>query len=98
MIGGAHPSIAAIQQATAATFGISTHDMTSARRGRGVARPRQVAMFIARERTPYSMPHIGRDFGGRDHTTVIHACRQVEKLIAIDPEFAAKVRECEARL
>jgi chromosomal replication initiator protein len=65
--------------------------MWSARRDRGVARPRQVAMYLARELTPMSLPCIGRLFGKRDHTTVIHAIKTVERLIATDTEFAADV-------
>jgi chromosomal replication initiator protein len=54
--------------------------MLSKRRTRSVARPRQVAMALARELTEHSLPEIGDAFGGRDHTTVIHACEQVRKL------------------
>jgi chromosomal replication initiator protein len=58
--------------------------MTSARRGREVARPRQVAMYLSKQLTPKSLPDIGRRFGGRDHTTVIHGIRQVERLRETD--------------
>ena len=63
--------------------------MTSARRAREVARPRQVAMYLSKQLTPKSLPDIGRRFGGRDHTTVIHAVRQIEKLRASDAELDA---------
>jgi len=66
--------------------------MTSARRAREVARPRQIAMYLAKQLTPRSLPEIGRRFGGRDHTTVIHAVRQIEKLRMADAELDADVR------
>jgi len=56
-----------------------------------VARPRQVAMFLARELTSRSLPDIGRRFGGRDHTTVLHACRRIEALCKSDPVFQQEV-------
>jgi len=66
-------------------------DMHSARRARAVARPRQVAMYLAKQLTPRSLPEIGRKFGGRDHTTVIHAVRKIEELSAYDPTFREDV-------
>src|SRR3546814_8058628 len=66
--------------------------MTSARRaGRG-ARTRQVAMYLSKQLTPRSLPEIVRRFGGRDHTTVIHAVRQIEKLRQSDAELDADIR------
>ena len=62
--------------------------MSSARRARSVARPRQVAMFLAKTMTSRSLPDIGRRFGGRDHTTVIHGVRKIEELRATDPQIA----------
>ncbi len=59
-------------------------DMLSARRARAVARPRQVAMYLTKQLTPRSLPEIGRKFGGRDHTTVMHAIRRIEELRAVD--------------
>jgi hypothetical protein len=76
-----------IQTRVAEHFQIPKAEMTSARRARDSARPRQVAMYLAKQLTPRSMPEIGRKFGGRDHTTVIHAVRQVEKLRQLDAEF-----------
>lgn len=98
MIGAAYPSIAQIQSVTAAAFHIPLFEMTSHRRFRSVARPRQVAMYWAHRRTPYSLPQIGRLFGGRDHTTVIHAIKTVERLIGEDKAFARKVRACGKRI
>lgn len=97
MIGCAHPSIATIEAAACAEFGIRLDDMRSDRRGHGIAQARMAAMFMARERTPYSLPHIGRCFD-RDHTTVMHAVARVALLAAADPEFAAKVAGLRERL
>jgi chromosomal replication initiator protein len=77
-------SVAEIQGRVAQYFGIPVREMTSARRGREVARPRQVAMYLSKQLTPKSLPDIGRRFGGRDHTTVIHGIRQVERLRETD--------------
>ena len=73
-------SIDEIQTQVAEHYRIRKAEMTSARRAREVARPRQVAMYLSKQLTPKSLPDIGRRFGGRDHTTVIHAVRQIEKL------------------
>lgn len=85
-------SIEEIQRKVSEHFEIRLAEMTSARRARAVARPRQIAMYLAKRLTPRSLPEIGRRFGGRDHTTVIHAVRQVEKLRASDAEIDADVR------
>jgi chromosomal replication initiator protein len=63
-------------------------DMHSARRSRVVARPRQVAMYLSKKFTSKSLPEIGRKFGGKDHTTVMHAVKRVEELMSTDAEFA----------
>jgi chromosomal replication initiator protein len=73
-----------IQRRVAEHFNIKMAEMTSARRARVVARPRQVAMFLAKQLTSRSLPEIGRKFGGRDHTTVMHAVRKIEELMASD--------------
>ena len=67
-------------------------EMTSAGSAREIARPRQVAMYLSKQLTPKSLPDIGRRFGGRDHTTVIHAVKQIEKLRATDAELDADIR------
>jgi chromosomal replication initiator protein len=69
-----------IQKTVADYYKIKVSDMFSQRRTRAVARPRQVAMWIARDLTPHSLPEIGDAFGGRDHTTVLHACRTINDL------------------
>ncbi|MDD9889159.1 MAG: chromosomal replication initiator protein DnaA [Gammaproteobacteria bacterium] len=69
-----------IQRSVAEYYKIKMADMLSKRRNRSVARPRQVAMSLSKELTNHSLPEIGDAFGGRDHTTVLHACRQINKL------------------
>ncbi len=80
-----------IQRRVAEHFNIRFADMASARRTRSVARPRQVAMYLAKTLTSRSLPEIGRKFGGRDHTTVLHAVKKVEELRATDQNFAEDV-------
>ncbi|HBM91340.1 MAG TPA: chromosomal replication initiator protein DnaA [Rhodospirillaceae bacterium] len=80
-----------IQKKVAEHYNIRIADMHSARRARAVARPRQIAMYLAKQLTPRSLPEIGRKFGGRDHTTVIHAVRKIEELSAYDPAFREDV-------
>ena len=84
-------TIEEIQKRVAEHFNIRLTDMSSARRARAVARPRQVAMYLAKQLTARSLPEIGRKFGGRDHTTVMHAVRKVEELKATDNDFAEDV-------
>ncbi|UTP73282.1 chromosomal replication initiator protein DnaA [Alteromonas sp. LMIT006] len=69
-----------IQKTVAEYYKIKISDILSARRSRSVARPRQIAMALAKELTNHSLPEIGNRFGGRDHTTVLHACRKIEQL------------------
>jgi chromosomal replication initiator protein len=80
-----------IQKKVAEHFNIRLADMHSARRARNVARPRQVAMYLCKQLTPRSLPEIGRKFGGRDHTTVLHAVRKVEELLAADSAMAEDI-------
>ena len=84
-------TIEEIQKRVAAHFNIRMSDMHSARRARSVARPRQVAMYLAKQLTSRSLPEIGRKFGGRDHTTVMHAVRKVDELRDHDSGFAEDV-------
>ena len=69
-----------IQKTVADYYKIKVADILSKRRSRSVARPRQMAMALAKELTNHSLPEIGNGFGGRDHTTVLHACRKIEQL------------------
>jgi chromosomal replication initiator protein len=80
-----------IQRRVAEHFNIKMGEMTSSRRARVVARPRQVAMYLAKQLTQRSLPEIGRRFGGRDHTTVMHAVKKIEELTAIDQSLADDV-------
>ena len=80
-----------IQKKVAEHYNIKIADMHSARRSRSVARPRQVAMYLAKQLTARSLPEIGRKFGGRDHTTVMHAVRKIDELCAGDRSFAEDV-------
>lgn len=80
-----------IQRKVAEHYNLKLTDMHSARRARNVARPRQVAMYLAKHLTSRSLPEIGRKFGGRDHTTVMHAVRKVDELIADDAQIAQDV-------
>ncbi len=80
-----------IQRKVAEHYNIRLSDMHSARRARQVARPRQVAMYLAKQLTARSLPEIGRKFGGRDHTTVMHAVRKIEELAVDDAAFAQDV-------
>ncbi|MFZ2619758.1 MAG: helix-turn-helix domain-containing protein, partial [Alphaproteobacteria bacterium] len=81
-----------IQQKVTEHFDVRMSDLLGSRRLRQLARPRQVAMYLAKKYTSKSYPDIGRAFGGRDHTTVIHAVRTVENLVPRDKELAEKVQ------
>ena len=80
-----------IQRKVAEHYNLRLSDMHSARRARNVARPRQVAMYLSKLLTARSLPEIGRKFGGRDHTTVMHAIRKVEELMSDDAQIAQDV-------
>jgi chromosomal replication initiator protein len=84
-------TIEEIQKRVAEHYRIRTSDMHSARRARAVARPRQVAMYLAKQLTSRSLPEIGRKFGGRDHTTVMYAVQKIEELRATDSSLAEDV-------
>ena len=81
-----------IQRAVSAHFDLKPVDLVSARRAVVVARPRQIAMYLAKRLTTRSLPEIGRKFGGRDHSTVIHAVRRIEELRGSDHEIDGAVR------
>jgi chromosomal replication initiator protein len=84
-------TIEEIQKRVAEHYNIRLSEMYSARRARAVARPRQVAMYLAKQLTARSLPEIGRKFGGRDHTTVMHAVRKVDELRSMDRNFAEDI-------
>jgi len=77
-----------IKRKTAEYYKIKVADLMSKRRNRSVARPRQVAMALAKELTQHSLPEIGDAFGGRDHTTVLHACRKIKELRDTNPDIS----------
>lgn len=87
-----------IMEAVAAHFGIKVADLKGKRRSRSIVHPRQIAMYLARELTDASLPRIGEEFGGRDHTTVMHACEKIRKDQQVDAQLAATLRAITARL
>ncbi len=84
-------TIEEIQKRVAEHYNVRIADMHSARRARAIARPRQVAMYLSKHLTSRSLPEIGRKFGGRDHTTVMHAVRKIDELKSTDSNFAEDV-------
>ena len=80
-----------IQKKVVEHYNIKLSDMHSPRRSRSIARPRQVAMYLAKSITTRSLPEIGRKFGGRDHTTVIHAIKTIEEIMVNDPSLAEDI-------
>jgi chromosomal replication initiator protein len=87
-----------IQKATAEHFALKQADLISERRTRSVARPRQAAMWLAKQLTTRSLPDIGRRFGGRDHTTVLHAVRRIEALRQTDSQLARDLETLSRKL
>ncbi|HKV46128.1 MAG TPA: chromosomal replication initiator protein DnaA [bacterium] len=85
-------TIPAIQRAVAEFFGIRVEEMKAKRRTKGIAFPRQVAMYLSRELTDASLPRIGEEFGGRDHTTVMHACDRVKSAMLQDTHLAVGIK------
>jgi chromosomal replication initiator protein len=77
-----------IQKTVAEYYKVKVADLLSKRRSRSIARPRQMAMALSKELTNHSLPEIGDHFGGRDHTTVIHACRKVKELVVTENDFS----------
>ena len=76
-----------IQKIVAEYYKMRVADLLSKRRNRSIARPRQMAMALAKELTNHSLPEIGDSFGGRDHTTVLHACRKIKELRDTDTDI-----------
>jgi chromosomal replication initiator protein len=87
-----------IQKAAAEHYGMKQADLISERRNRAIARPRQAAMWLAKHLTTRSLPDIGRRFGGRDHTTVLHAVRRIEALKAGDAQLARDLETLSRKL
>jgi chromosomal replication initiator protein len=91
-------SVERIQETVVERFGISLQELTGDRRSQAIVYPRQVAMYLCRELTDSSLPKIGKKFGGRDHTTVIHATSKIAKLIQEDRSVYNLVQELTARI
>lgn len=89
-------SVRDIQKIVSRELRVSKTDLLSSRRTADVVGPRQIAMYLSRTLTLQSLPEIGRLFGGRDHTTVLHAVRKTTAMMEADPEFRAKVEELRA--
>ena len=87
-----------IQRVVARQYNVSRADLLSSRRTANVVRPRQVAMYLAKTLTLRSLPEIGRRFGGRDHTTVLHAVRKIENLVGNDTAFAEEIEALKRQL
>jgi chromosomal replication initiator protein len=87
-----------IQRIVARHYNVSRSDLLSSRRTANVVRPRQIAMYLAKTLTLRSLPEIGRRFGGRDHTTVLHAVRKIESLIGTDTALAAEIESLKSQL
>jgi chromosomal replication initiator protein len=78
-----------IQEAVSGRFHVKIADLKSRRRSKTLVQPRQIAMYLCRELTDASFPEIGRHFGGKDHTTIMHACKQVAKALEADATLRA---------
>ncbi|MDX1379497.1 MAG: helix-turn-helix domain-containing protein, partial [Xanthomonadales bacterium] len=87
-------SVENIQKTVSEFYKLRVADLLSRRRTRTIARPRQMAMALSKELTEHSLPEIGEAFGGRDHTTVLHACRRIEELCDTD----GRLRDDKAKL
>ncbi len=93
-IGGTkYPTVRLIQRIVCHGYGLELSEMLSAQRTLTIALPRQIAMYLAKKMTLHSLPEIGNRFGGKDHTTVLHAVRKIERIAAIDPEMEAEISE-----
>src|SRR4030095_15800278 len=91
-------SVEDIQQRICEAFGLSMDELLSASRAAPVTWPRQVVMYLSRELTDQTLPAIGRAFGARNHTTVMHACRRTAERMASDPEAYDTVRRLTTEL
>ena len=87
-----------IQNLVASYFNLNIQELLSPRRSRSLARPRQIAMYLAKQHTTNSLPDIGRKFSNRDHTTVIHAVKKIDELIKKDNDIRQNVIELKKKL
>ena len=74
-------------------YKVSANDLKGKKRTRSIVVPRQIAMYIAREITEYSTTELGLEFGGRDHTTVMHSCQKIDEQLKLDPMLDAKIQK-----
>ncbi len=91
-------TIAEIQEMVAKYYQVSVTDIKGRKRVKQIVMPRQIAMYLARELTDSSLPQIGREFGGKDHTTVIHAVDKIEKAASADADLKASIIELKNKL
>lgn len=91
-------TIADIQRMVGQHFSVKLEDFKAKKRTKSVAFPRQIAMYLSRELTDSSLPKIGEEFGGRDHTTVIHAHEKISKLLQADDQLVKQLKEIESML
>ena len=91
-------SVDRIQDVVSAHFKISLDLLVSNKRSKEIAMARQVAMYLARQLTKSSLPDIGRQFGGKDHTTVLHACEKIRRLVESDGQLKAELDQLVSRL
>ena len=91
-------NVESIQNVVASYFNLNIHEMLSPRRSRSLARPRQIAMYLAKQYTTNSLPDIGRKFSNRDHTTVNHAVKKIDELMKKDNEIKQSVAEIKKRI
>ena len=94
----AEVSIQRIQETVSERFGLSLNELSGEKRSQNIVYPRQVAMYLSRELTDSSLPKIGKEFGGRDHTTVIHATSKIARMIREDRSVYNLVQELTARI
>jgi chromosomal replication initiator protein len=94
----ARPSVERIASRVGSYFQVEANELQSRRRCRNALLPRQIGMYLARRLTPLSLDQIGRYFGGRDHSTVLHACRKVQQALTRDPALCGAVRQLHADL
>ena len=92
------PTVHKIQKQVAAYYNIKISDLTSKSRSRNIARPRQIAMYLSKSLTSESFPKIGKEFGGKNHATVIHSVKLVSKLICEDHKILEEVKSLEDKL
>ena len=91
-------SISDIQRVVGEYFNVKLDDFKAKKRTKSVAFPRQIAMYLSRELTDFSLPKIGEEFGGRDHTTVIHAHEKISKLLQSDSQLQDHIKEINLKL